>query len=79
MNLKSLLETKTLTCALSDHICDRRSLRDMARQIGICFAVVQCILTNILGMAKVSARYMCPRSQVDRSQKVDQRSEEEQA
>ena len=34
----------------------RRSLRDIAGQIGIRFGAVQYILTNILGMSKASAR-----------------------
>ena len=28
-------------------MCDRRSLRDIARQIGISFGTVQSVLTNI--------------------------------
>ena len=52
-------------------ICDkRRSLHDIARQIGISFRAVQSIFTDILGMSKVSA--MGP-------QNFYQRSEEEQA
>ena len=39
--------------------CDRRrNLRDIVRQIGISFRAVQCILTNISGMFKVSARWV---------------------
>ena len=34
----------------------RRSLHDIARQIGMCFGAVKSILTDILGMSKVSAR-----------------------
>ena len=34
----------------------RRSLRDIARQIGMSLGAVQSILTNILGMSNVSAR-----------------------
>ena len=34
----------------------RRSLHDIAGQIGISFGAVQYILTNILGMSKASAR-----------------------
>ena len=50
-------------------ICDRRrSLCDIARQIGITIWAVQSILTDILGMLKVSAR-LVPKI-------VDQRSEE---
>ena len=40
-------------------MCDRtRSLHDTTRQIGIRFGAVQSILTYILGMAKVSARWV---------------------
>ena len=35
-------------------LCDRRSLNDIARQIGISFGAVQSILTDILGMFKVT-------------------------
>ena len=38
---------------------DRRgSLHEIARQIGISFGSVQFILTDILGMSKVSARWV---------------------
>ena len=38
-------------------MCDRRrSLCDIARQKGIRFVAVQSILTDVLGMSKVSAR-----------------------
>ena len=38
-------------------MCDRkRNLRDIAIKLGIRFRVVQSILTDILGMSKVSAR-----------------------
>ena len=36
----------------------RRSLCDIARQIGISLGAVQSVLTDILGMSKVSARYV---------------------
>ena len=40
-------------------ICGRlRSLRDIATQIGISFGVVPSVLTDILGMSKVSARWV---------------------
>ena len=40
-------------------ICDRRrSLHDIARQTGICFEAVQSILTDILGISRVSARWV---------------------
>ena len=40
-------------------MCDRRrSLHDIARQIGMSFGAVQSILNNILGMSKVSARWV---------------------
>ena len=39
-------------------MCDRRSPRDIARQTDIHFGVVQSNLTNILGMSKVSAKYV---------------------
>ena len=39
-------------------MCDRRrNLRDTAGEVGISFGAVQSILTNILGMSKVSARW----------------------
>ena len=39
-------------------MCDRRkSLLDIVRQIGISFGTVPCILTNILGIFKVSDRW----------------------
>ena len=40
-------------------MCDRRrSLRDIARQIVISFRAAQSVLTDILGMSKVSARWV---------------------
>ena len=40
-------------------MCDRRRrLHDITRQISIRFGAVQCILTDILGMSKVSARWV---------------------
>ena len=40
-------------------MCDRRrSLHDIARQIGISFGAVQSILTDLLGISKVSARWV---------------------
>ena len=39
-------------------MCDRRSLCDISRQIGIGFGAVQSILTDVLGMSKVSARWV---------------------
>ena len=40
-------------------MCDRtRSLRDIASEVGISFGAVQSILTDILGMPKVSARWV---------------------
>ena len=40
-------------------LCDRRrSLCDIARQIGISFGTVQSVLTNILEMSKVSATWV---------------------
>ena len=39
-------------------VCDRRSLHDIARQTGIKFGAVQSILTHIIGMSKVSARWV---------------------
>ena len=49
----------------------RRSLRDIARQIGISFGEVKHILIDILGFVQSLSRVG--------HQKVDQRSEEEQA
>ena len=41
-------------------MCDKmRSLHDIARQIGISIWAVKPILTDILGMPKVSARWLC--------------------
>ena len=46
-------------------MCDRRrNLRSIASEVAICFGVVQSILTNILGMSKVSARWV-PRMLTD--------------
>ena len=40
-------------------MCDRRrNLRDIARKVGISFGAVQSILTDILGMSKVLARWV---------------------
>ena len=40
-------------------MCDRRrTLRDIASEVGISFGAVQSILTDILGMSKVSARWV---------------------
>ena len=40
-------------------MCDRRrSLCDIAGQTGICFGAVQSVLIDILGMSKVSARWV---------------------
>ena len=36
----------------------RRDLQIMASEVGISFRAVQSILTNILGMSKVSARWV---------------------
>ena len=54
--LKRLLQMKTLNlCTVCS--CVTRSLHVIARQIGISFGAVQFILTDILGMSKVSARW----------------------
>ena len=40
-------------------MCDRRrDVRGIASEVGICFGSVQSILTEILDMSKVLARYM---------------------
>ena len=40
-------------------ICDRRrDLRSKASEVGISFGAVQSMLTDILGMSKVSARWV---------------------
>ena len=40
-------------------MCDRRRyLRSIASEVGIRFGAVQLILTDILGMSKVSARWL---------------------
>ena len=40
-------------------LCDRRrDLRSIASEVGISFGAVQSILTDILGMPKVSARWL---------------------
>ena len=40
-------------------MCDRRQdLRSIACEVGIRFGTVQSILTDILGMSKVSARWV---------------------
>ena len=54
--LKRLPQSKTLSlCTLN--MCDRRSLRDIARQIGIGFGAIQSILTDILEISKVTVWY----------------------
>ena len=46
-------------------MCDRRrDLRSIASEVNISFGAVQSILTNILGMSKVSARWV-PRMLTD--------------
>ena len=46
-------------------MCDRRrDLRIIASEVGINFGTVQIILTDILGMSKVSARWV-PRMLTD--------------
>ena len=46
-------------------MCDwRRDLRIVASEMSICFGAVQSILTDILGMSKVSARWL-PRMLTD--------------
>ena len=49
------------TLVMSDR---RRDLRSIASEVGISFGAVQSILTNILGMSKVSARWV-PRMLTD--------------
>ena len=40
-------------------MCDRRqAMRSIASEVGISFGAVQSILTDILGMSKVSARWV---------------------
>ena len=39
-------------------MCDRRSRHDTDRQIGISFGAVESILNNILGISRVSARWV---------------------
>ena len=40
-------------------MCDRRrDLRSIVNEVGISFGAVQSILTDILGMSKVSARWV---------------------
>ena len=40
-------------------MCDRRrDLRRIVREVGIRFGAIQSILTEILGMSKVSARWV---------------------
>ena len=40
-------------------MCDRRqNLKDISSEVGISFGAVQSILTDILGMSKVSARWV---------------------
>ena len=41
-------------------MCDRRrDLRSITREVDISFGAVQLMLTNILGMPKVSVRWCC--------------------
>ena len=44
--------------------CSRQDLRSKASEVGISFGAVQLILTNILGMSKVSVRWV-PRMLTD--------------
>ena len=53
--LKGLQQIKTLSLIMCNR---RRSLHDVASQIGINFGPVQSILTNSLEMSKVSARWV---------------------
>ena len=51
-------------------MCDRRQdLRSIASEVGISFGAVQSILTDILGMSKVSARWM-PRMLTDNQKRT---------
>ena len=55
--MKEASTEENVEYVLSLIMCDRRkSLRDIARQNGISLVAVQSILTDILGMTKVSAR-----------------------
>ena len=46
-------------------MCDRRrDLRSIASEVGICFVAVQSTETDILGMSKISARWV-PRMLTD--------------
>ena len=47
-------------------MCDRvRDVRGIASEVDICFGSVQSIVTEILGMSKVLARYYRPRILTD--------------
>ena len=51
-------------------ICDRRrDLRSIANEVGIRFRALQTILTDILGMSKVSARWV-PRILTDHQKRT---------
>ena len=64
MNPQGTLKRLLTTCKNNELVhslilCDRRrSLCDIARQIGISFGTVQSVLTNILEMSKVSATWV---------------------
>ena len=54
---KRLPQMKTLRlCTVWSCVTGRRNLQDIASEVGISFGAVQSILTDILGMSKVSAR-----------------------
>ena len=50
--LKEATRDKNIELVHSLIMCDRRSLRDVTRQIDICFGAVESILTDILGISK---------------------------
>ena len=54
---KRLPQMKTLRLCTVWSMCDRRrNLRDIASEVGISFGAVQSILTDILGISKLSAK-----------------------
>ena len=57
--LKEVTTDKSVELVHSLIMCDRRSLHNIASQIGISFGAVQSILTNILGMSQLDVSPEC--------------------
>ena len=56
---KEAITNETVEIVHSQAMCDnRRNLQDIASEVGISFGAVQSILSDILGMFKVPARWV---------------------